>query len=308
MPVLKTAEAPAFSKTFLYPNYWPTWFFIGFMRLSILLPFRWQIALGCALGWLLYYLLPKRKKIARTNLRLCFPKHSETDIDNLTKEHFKNVGASIFETAMAWWASNKRLENLHIAKGLNNLSQYVDSDKPLLILSAHFCGTDLGARLLSLHTRFQAMYKPAKNKLYDYIMYHSRARAYTVVDNSNVKQFIRNKKKGYISWYAPDQNLHREEHLFVNFFNVPTLCITAPSRLAKITQAKAIGYFPIRKKYRYEIVFTPTLENFPSDDMHADLLTINAAIETGICLAPSQYLWTHKRFHKLPDGTDRQYT
>ena len=58
---------------------------IGAMRLLGRLPLPWVRALGCLLGWMLYALAAPRRRVASTNLRLCFPDKSEPQIRTLTR-------------------------------------------------------------------------------------------------------------------------------------------------------------------------------------------------------------------------------
>jgi KDO2-lipid IV(A) lauroyltransferase len=46
----------------------------------------------------------------------------------------------------------------------------------------------------------------------------------------------------------------------------------------------------------------PALENFPTDDVMADLTRINALMETHVRQAPDQYWWIHRRFKTRPEG------
>ncbi len=303
----QTPDHAIFKLAYLHPRYWGTWFLLCVMRISILLPLTCQIAIGRCLGNIIFLLIPSRKRIARTNIQLCFPELNEAEVQHIAKKSFQNAGISIFETAMAWWASDERLAKLHDIEG-GQYIQTVHQDKhTILLLSGHFSSTELGGRLLRLHYDFQAMYKPAKNKLYNAFMWRSRSKHFSIVERKNSKQFIRQLKKGMLSWYAPDQNLASEEHVFAPFFNTPTLTITATSRIANITKATVIPFLPIREGSRYKLIFQKPLHAFPSNNNIDDASKVNAAIEHGIKIDPSQYLWAHKRFHTLPDGSKRKY-
>ena len=58
---------------FWQPRYWLIWLGLAWLRLASLLPVRGQLALGRGLGRLIYWALPGRRRIAATNLALCFP-------------------------------------------------------------------------------------------------------------------------------------------------------------------------------------------------------------------------------------------
>ncbi len=303
-----THSEPTFTLSFLAPKFWGTWALLALMRASTFLPFRCSIFLGKYLGRGLVQIMSKRKLITTNNLKLCFPEHSDLEIQKLAQQSYENAGISIFETALAWWASDKRIQKFVSIEGQENLNKALQNKESVLLLSGHFSSLEMGARILSIICDYQAMYKPAKNLLYNYFMYHGRKRHFAIVKHKDTKTFIKNLKNGLPSWYAPDQNLKFEDHVFVDFFKVPTLSITATSRIAKITKAKVMPYYPIRQGAKYNIIFKESLVSFPSDNIEQDITTVNQTIEAGIRIAPSQYLWGHKRFDELPNGTRREYS
>ena len=57
----------------------------------------------------------------------------------------------------------------------------------------------------------------------------------------------------------------------------------------------------------YELVFYPTLENFPSQDLVADTTITNQQIEKMVLECDDQYMWMHKRFKTRPENEDSVY-
>jgi KDO2-lipid IV(A) lauroyltransferase len=53
--------------------------------------------------------------------------------------------------------------------------------------------------------------------------------------------------------------------------------------------------------------FYPPWDNFPSDDVEADVARMNAFIEERIREMPPQYLWLHRRFKTRPEGEASLY-
>ena len=74
---------------FWAPRFWPTWLLLIWMRVSVLLPFRWQVAIGARLGRFLMKLSRKTRLVAMRNLELCFPELSERERDKLLRQHFE---------------------------------------------------------------------------------------------------------------------------------------------------------------------------------------------------------------------------
>ena len=60
--------------------------------------------IGAAVGSLMYLAIPKRRRIALTNLRLCMPELSEQERRRIAHQHFQDYARSILERAILWWA------------------------------------------------------------------------------------------------------------------------------------------------------------------------------------------------------------
>src|SRR5690606_13996819 len=76
------------------------------------LPLPLLAPLGRGLGRLLPVLIPKRRHVVETNLRLCFPEMSAAQRQALAREHFALLGRSLLERSLLWWASEKRLRRI----------------------------------------------------------------------------------------------------------------------------------------------------------------------------------------------------
>jgi KDO2-lipid IV(A) lauroyltransferase len=112
---------------------------------------------------------------------------------------------------------------------------------------------------------------------------------------------IRALKNNEVVWYAPDQSYRNKGAAMVNFFGIPAATNTATSRLAHISGAVVLTYFPERLpgNLGYRIVIGAPLENFPGADVVDDAERLNGLLEAQIRRAPDQYLWVHRRFKGL---------
>ncbi len=299
-----------FSPHLLSPRYWPTWAGLGILWLIIQLPFRWQVALGRALGVATMYVSRRRRHIADTNIRLCFPELSSAERRRLVREHFGSVGVSAFESAMGWWAPDRRLRPLVHIEGLEHLQQAKARGKGVILLSAHFTCLELSGRLLSLFAPFHVMYRRHQNTLAEHIQRRNRElRFERAIPRDDVRGMLRSLKQGHAVWYAPDQNYGHKHSVFAPFFGVPAATATATSRLARISGAAVVPFMPTRRAdgRGYDLVIEPALADFPSDDAAADTARINKLIEDYVRKAPEQYLWVHRRFKDRPPGSPSVY-
>lgn len=291
---------------YLGPRHWPTWLGLGLLYLLQRLPYPLMMGLGRGIGALLYELVPSRRRIVDVNLRLCFPDWDEKKRKQVAREHFKNVGCALMESALSWWGSNQRLQGLGHIHGLEHLEAASSEGKGVILLSAHFTCFELGARLLTMQHPFQFLYKrQRKNPLFETVTTRLRLRHFLrAVPHRDLRAMARGLKQGITSWYLPDQDFGRKNSVFADFLGVPTSTVTATSRLVSMTGARVVPYFPLRRDdgAGYDIHILPVLEDFPTADDVADARRINALIEPYIEQAPAQYLWLHKRFKTRPEG------
>lgn len=302
-------NAPPFHAAFLAPRYWPTWLGIGVLKALSLLPLPLLLALGEGIGWLAGRLWQKRRHVVRVNLKLCFPELAGAALEREVDAHFKALGAGIFEACLAWWASDERLRQYGEVVGLEHLDAAMANGTGALLLTGHFTTMELAARFIALHRDFHAMYRPINNGLIDYFMHRWRQRrsGLPALPREDLRGLVRALREGRAIWYGPDQTLDFRNSVFVPFFGVPTLTITATARLAQMGRCKVVPYFPARVNGRYRVTFYPALDNFPSGDDAADARRINAAMEDGIRAAVPQYFWVHRRFKWRPPGEQDVY-
>ena len=303
-------KGPPFRWSFLAPQYWPTWLGLGLLWLLCLLPLPWVVRLGEGIGWLFGRLVPSRRHVVRVNLRLCFPEQPEQTLEHRIDAHFRALGAGIFEACLAWWASDERLRRHGEVVGLEHLDRAMADGSGVLLLTGHFTTLELGGRLIKVAGRtMHGMYRPLKNPLMNYLVHGWRCTAggLPALPREELRPLVRALRQGHAVWYGPDQTLDRREGVFVPFFGVPVLMITATSRLAQLGRARVVPYFPERLNGRYRVTLQPALENFPSGDEAADAARIVRAIEDGVRRVPAQYFWVHRRFKVRPPGEPGPY-
>ena len=295
--------------SFLAPQHWPTWFGLAVLRIAILLPFKWQLILGQKIGQLLYRLMEQRRHIASTNVRLCFPELSDNEQDVIVRKTFENNGIALFEMAMAWWGSKRRLKNMSKVTGLEHIHEILAEGRGVILLSAHFSTLEISGAMIALHQPFQVIYKRAKNPLFEAMVKKARERNFiSAIDTYDVRRIASTIKEGLVTWYAMDQDFGAARSVFVPFMGVNTCTLTTPSRYARMTHAAVVPYFPVRDDNgQYQINILPALENFPSESLEKDAAQINALIEKHVRQTPEQYFWLHRRFKTRPDGEASLY-
>ena len=294
----------------LTPRYWLLWVGIGIFWSLIHLPNSWKLAVGRVIGRITYHLAIRRRKIAITNLKLCFPNLTDKQRHDLLYQHFESLGMGLLEMLSAWWLKDTRLKSLEHIEGLEYLNSGLKHGKGVILLSAHFTSFELGSRFLTMHTIIHGVYRQNENPVIEYIMKKSReGKAEKAIPRDNIREMLRSLKQNKPVWLATDQNFGHKNSVFVDFFGIPAATNIAISRLAKMSNAAIIPFFTQRLKDNqgYKVILQPALENFPSGDDVQDALLINKLIETQIKQAPEQYLWVHRRFKDRPNGEKSFY-
>jgi KDO2-lipid IV(A) lauroyltransferase len=284
-------------------------FLIALLWLLHWLPLPILGRIGTAIGSLMYYAIPKRRKIALTNLRLCMPELSEAARKDIAMRHFQGYSRSILERSLLWWAPIPRLRRLiHIEPAVPQAEM---ESGPTILLCPHFVCLDVAgvaARVIPVST----IYSPQKNKAFDDLLRHGRERFGPVrlfAREAGVKPILRALRDGLPYFMLPDMDFGEKDSTFVPFFGIPAATLTALGRISAATGAKVIPviatFLPNYQGYR--VVFYPAWEDYPGEDMIAATRRMNAFIEERVREHPAEYFWTHKRFKTRPPGEPSLY-
>lgn len=295
-------------KQFLRPRYFVTWIGLAFAYLIARMPFKVQQIVGRAFGRCVYYVMPKRRHIAITNIRLCFPEFSEQHVKKIAKQSFAEVGLGAIEASVTILGHPEKLVNKVKVDGMEYVNAALAEKRGIIIMGAHFASLELAGYLAAKLVPMHATYRPLKNKLIDHLVLEQRkAHFHGVIHRSDIRGMVAALKKGEAIWYAPDQDYGARHSVFAPFFGIPTATVTGLSRLAKMSNAVVIPGFQFREGDGYRFIALPPLENFPSGDYVQDATQINTILEQMIRLYPEQYLWQHRRFKTRPEGQAQVY-
>jgi len=285
---------------FYLPKYWATWVGLGVLRALELLPFAAQRRVGAALGRLIRRLPLAYVRIARRNIELCMPTLSPQSQADLLDAHCQSLGVALCETADTWWSSDRRVHQLAEVQGLEHLHAALAKGRGAIMIGGHFTTIEIATRILGTVVPLNVVYRATKNALLSHTMLTGFARHGKPIAHDDIRSMIRALKKNEAVWYAPDQSYRNKGAAMVNFFGIPAATNTATSRLARISGAPVMTYFPQRlASGRYRIVISAPLENFPGPDPIEDTQRLNGLLEQQILKAPEQYLWVHRRFKGL---------
>jgi KDO2-lipid IV(A) lauroyltransferase len=170
----------------------------------------------------------------------------------------------------------------------------------------HSVGLEMAGARLGLDFRGVGFFTPHKNPVLDGVIRRARDRLGDVrmVDRRDgLRPIVRAVREGRRLYFLPDMDFGERDALFVPFFDIPAATVTTLPRLVRLTGARVQPCVVWQRAdgRGYEIEFQPAWEDFPTDDLAADVRRMNAFVETQARLRPDQYFWGHKRFRTRPD-------
>lgn len=302
---------PTFSRALLSPRHWPAWLGVGVIWLIARLPWPALMRLGQLLGAAIQRFPSPRRKVAETNIALCFPELDAAAQAALVDAHLRDIGPMLMEFALGWMGSDRAIERIPVAlEGLEHLEQARTQRRGVLLVGGHFSHLELCARLVSQRIRIAGMYRRMDSPVFEWAVLRARLRyADAMFEKDDIRGTVKYLRAGGTLWYAPDQDMRSKDNVFVPFFGVPAATITATHHLARLSGAVVIPFFHRRLPdgHGYALRLGAPLESLPSADPLDDTARVNACIEQMAREAPEQYLWVHKRFKTRPEGMAQIY-
>jgi len=279
------------------------------MRALAPLPLPLVRALGAGMGWLLYALARRRRRIALVNLRLCFPHWSESQRRAMARRNFVRFAQAFFDRAWLWHANPDVVrQRLRITGAVHDLTR----EGAVVMFAPHFYGMDAGGSAVMQQIARPActIYSTQSNARLDAWMRAGRQRfgdATLLARTEGVKPIVRALREGKMLYLLPDMDLGPQESVFVPFFGVPTATVPSLPRFARLGGARVVPVVTRMTPDGYDVRVHPAWADYPSRDAEADTARMNAELQHYIEHMPEQYYWVHKRFKTRPPGEPAVY-
>jgi KDO2-lipid IV(A) lauroyltransferase len=271
------------------------------------LPFRALARIGDAVGDLLFWLIPERRRVTRINLEKCFPAMPAEEREKLARAAFRAFCRAFVDRSVLWWGSAERIRRLVRLEGLEHL----DAAGPrVIVLAPHFAGLDHAGIRLSMDRNLSSLYSHQKNPVLDRLLLRSRTRfrPHIVSRQQGFRRVLRWIQEGIPFYYLPDLDFGPKGSIFVPFFGVPAATARGLPYIARSTGARVVPcVVRMLPEGGYVARLYPAWVDYPSGDDAADARSMMAFIEERVREMPEQYHWLHKRFKTRPEGEPRFY-
>lgn len=264
------------------------------------------------LAAVVWYSVPRLRRVTRINLKAVYPQMDGTQRKKLARASMTHYVRGIFEAGMIWHWPLERLYSLFDeVKGLGYLEELLKARNGLIVAVPHYGAWEMLNIYLHSKAKSAVLYKPGKHPDVDAMLLEKRARSGAELVPATAKGLRRMYqvlKGGDCVALLPDQEPTGGGGQFAPFFGVEALTGVLLPRMAQRTRAPVIFAFCERRKGgRYSVQLLKADETIYSENMREALTAVNRGIERCIEVDTEQYLWAYKRFRNRPAGEKSFY-
>jgi KDO2-lipid IV(A) lauroyltransferase len=267
---------------------------------------------GRRLGDVAWALLPRRRRIAMTNLGAAFPALPHAVRRRLARHSFQHLGVIVVELCGLVKGPTSRVLDGLVLDGQHLLADVLATHGRALILTAHLGNWEILSLVhkivghpLAIVVRPLDM--PWLNGLVERL--RMDAGVEIIPKQQALRPVLSALKRGRLVAILLDQNTSRREGVFVPFFGRPASTSRSIAALAVRTGTPIVPVFVCREgPARHRVTIHPPVAAAVGLDRAAAIRELTArcteAIEAAIRDAPEQWLWFHDRWRTRPAADD----
>lgn len=276
--------------------------------LIALLPLKAGLYIGALIGRLIFTFAKKERHVAFENLKASFPKKTENEIEEITKEVFANLGRNFVEWInMHYKLSEKNIDKWVKAEGLEKVDRALSKGKGAIILTSHLGNWELVGIyfLLKGYAGGVIVRRIYFERYNDFVnALRTKKGAVIVYRDESPKKALRLLRDNKILGILADQDMDSVDGVFVNFFGRPAYTPKAPVAFALASGAPIIPCFMIREKEGHRFVIEDPIELQDKIDKEETIKHNTEAwsrvVESYIRKYPDEWVWMHKRWKTKP--------
>ena len=261
------------------------------------------------IAFLMWHIVPYRKKIVIKNLTLSFPEKGESEIKKLARRNIHYFCDSFIESLAALHMSEKELKKRYRFKDLDLLESIYKSDRDVTLLAMHY-GNWEWISLLPTYTSYNcfAVYKTLNNKYFDklFIRLRSRFGLIPVSRQDTLRAIIkyRHDDKRFLVYSIADQRPRgiQIQH-WITFMNQDTPVVLGPEKIARKYDMAVVFYkINVVSRGHYECEFILVADDAKVTKPPEITEKYYQMMEQHITDQPAYYLWTHNRWKHKKDS------
>jgi KDO2-lipid IV(A) lauroyltransferase len=282
------------------------------LRLSACLPLPLVHGLGVVIGGLLWLIPNKPRRIAATNLALCFPEYAAATRNRLLRRNLMETAKAILELGPLWlWQGKRVLALIKAVAGEDAWCTALQQGRGAIVITPHLGAWEVAGLYVSSRYPITTLHRPSRLGI-DALIRTGRERlgAKTVpTDSRGVRALFQALRAGEVLGILPDQDPGPEAGIFAPFFNQPANTMVLLSRLAMKNATPVFLLCTERLPWGrgYRLGFEPLPEVVWTGPLEASVTAVNASVEQAVRRLPKQYLWSYERFKTRPPGKPKVY-
>ena len=257
--------------------------------------------IGTAIGYSLYYLLPKRRKIVQDNLSQAFAEKTKEEIYILSKKNFIHYGTILSE--LIFFRRRRDIRNLIQIENPDIFLKALQENKGVILMSAHLGNWEVGLQKFKLEfSPFYVVAREIKSRWAASIMKKLRTRygVEIIQAKNSYRTIVDLLKQNKVVGFAFDQH-HGHRGIYVDFFGRAAATSPGIAMLARETGACVIPSFNFRNLdgsftgyFDEPLPFVKT--NNKEFDLFYNTQIYTKKIEEWVRKYPEQWFWLHRRW------------
>jgi KDO2-lipid IV(A) lauroyltransferase len=277
------------------------------MLLAQAMPRRMGIALFGSLGALSYYLLPRPRRVAWTNLKLVYGDSlPDAELNRVARASFASMGKFAFDVARLPVQTEESISKIVRVTGKGHFETALARGDGVIALTGHIGNWELmGAYFALMGYPINVVATTLRdNKLNDIINVIREGSGMRVLERRRgTMGAMRSLKRGEVLGVLIDQDTSVQS-VEVEFLGVTAKTAVGPVRLSARTGAAILPAAMLMTddgKYHVEIKEPLCLVGKPRT-LREDVRKCSDAVEEFIRKQPTQWVWMHKRWKSVqPD-------
>lgn len=279
-----------------------------FIWLITWLPLRVLYVFSDVFFLLIYYVIPYRKKIVRSNLSNSFPDKSAKELKRIERKFYRYFCDVFIETIYLTHMSKKEMAKRFDSGNPDVILEQHSRGKSVMLMTAHYGNWEWGSSLalvLSNNATLYSIYKELRNKKFGKMMDDLRSKfgGKNIETQDLLRTMVNLKKEGKISTFGmiSDQSPFRKYiHYWSTFMNQDTPVLTGTEQLARKFDYPVVYVHFVRvKRGYYKCEYYPISVDSKNTAEYEITEKYLRILEQKINEHPEFWLWTHKRFkHK----------
>lgn len=282
---------------------------VGFLLLFSKLPFSAIYKISDFICFLLQKVIRYRKDVIFENIAHAFPEKNEKEIKETASKFYSHFSDLILETIKMHGMTAKQISDRVNYKGLEKFEEAYKNGKSLVILGMHQNNWEWSSSVqLEIKHQVIALYNPVRgNQTLEKFLVHAREKwgGKCIPVHKSGRAVLEFNRAGIPTFLGlgADQTPPATSKFWTMFLNREAPFFSGPEKIAIRTNQPVFFHYTRKTgRGRYEVTFSPLVENPRDVEPNEILLRYVRKMEEVIREDPEYYLWSHRRWkHARPE-------